>query len=101
MCCFVATLFALGPRAAILIWWLIEPVRWNATFDTFIWPLLGFIIAPWTTLMYAAVFPAGINGFDFVWLGLAVAMDVISWTGGAYTNRSRMPGYPPGSAPQG
>ena len=50
--------------------------------------------------MYVSVFPAGINGFDFVWLGLAVAMDVISWTGGAYTNRGRMPGYPPGAGPQ-
>ena len=34
MCCLVAALFMLGPRAAILIWWLIEPVRWNATFES-------------------------------------------------------------------
>ena len=65
MCCLVATLFALGPRAAILVWWLIEPVRRNATFDTFVWPLLGLIVAPWTTLMYVVVYPAGINGFDY------------------------------------
>ena len=62
-------------------------MRWNATFDTFVWPLLGFIVAPWTTLAYVAVYPAGINGFDFVWLGLAIAVDVFSWFGGAYTNR--------------
>lgn len=92
MCCLFATLLALGPRAAILVWWLIEPVRWNATFDTFLWPLLGLIVAPWTTLMYVVVYPAGINGFDFVWLGLAIAMDLFSWFGGAYTNRDRMPG---------
>ena len=35
MCCVIASLFALGPRAAILFWWLLEPVRWGATFDTF------------------------------------------------------------------
>ncbi len=93
MCCVVASLFALGPRAAILFWWLIEPVRWNAAFDTFLWPALGFVLAPWTTLMYVAVIPAGINGFDYVWLGLAVAMDVFAWFGGAYTNRGRVQGY--------
>ena len=30
MCCVVAALFTLGPRAAILFWWLVEPVRWSA-----------------------------------------------------------------------
>jgi hypothetical protein len=91
MCCLVASLFLLGPRAAILVWWLIEPVRWNATFDTFLWPALGFLFAPWTTLMYVAVFPAGINGFDYIWLGIGVAFDLFTWFGGGYSNRNRMP----------
>ena len=91
MCCVIASLFALGPRAAILLWWLVEPVRWGATFDTFLWPFVGFLILPWTTLMYVLVFPAGITGFDFVWLAIAVAMDVFSWAGGGYTNRDRLP----------
>jgi hypothetical protein len=89
MCCLVATLFALGPRAAILVWWLIEPVRMSAAFDTAIWPLVGFLFLPWTTLMWLVVFPGGINGLDIVWLGLAVAMDAFAWFGGGYTNRSR------------
>lgn len=93
MCCLLATLFMLGPRAAILVWWLIQPVRWSAAFDTFIWPFIGFLVAPWTTLMYVAVAPAGITGFDFVWLAIAVAMDLFTWFGGGYTNRDRMPGY--------
>ena len=33
MCCMIAALFAFGPRAAILIWYVLEPVRWNAAFD--------------------------------------------------------------------
>ena len=52
MCCVVAALFTLGPRAAILFWWLVQPVRWEQTFDTFLWPFVGFLILPWTTLMY-------------------------------------------------
>jgi hypothetical protein len=92
MCCVVAALFALGPRAAILFWWLIEPVRWGAAFDTFLLPFIGFLILPWTTLMYVLVYPGGIEGFDYIWLGLAVAFDVFSWAGGGYTNRDRLPG---------
>ena len=34
MCCMIAALFAFGPRAAILIWYVLEPVRWNAAFDS-------------------------------------------------------------------
>ena len=90
MCCIVAALFALGPRAAILFWWLIEPFRWNAAFDTFIWPALGFVFLPWTTLMWVVVAPAGIDGFDYIWLGIAVMMDLFAWGGGAYTNRGRV-----------
>jgi hypothetical protein len=93
MCCLAAALLALGPRAVIFFWWLIEPARWNATFDTFIVPMLGFLFLPWTTLMYVAVFPGGIDGFDYVWLAIGVAIDLASWSGGAYTNRNRVPGY--------
>ena len=90
MCCAVAALFALGPRAAILIWWLVEPLRWNAAFDTFIWPLIGFLLLPWMTLMWVVVAPGGITGFDYFWLGLALLFDAFSWFGGGYTNRGRM-----------
>jgi hypothetical protein len=90
MCCIVAALFALGPRAAIFAWWLIEPLRWQAAFDTVIWPIVGFVILPWTTLMWLVVAPGGIDGLDWLWITIAVAMDVFGWFGGAYTNRSRM-----------
>ena len=90
MCCAIAVLFALGPRAAILVWWLVEPLRWGAAFDTFIWPLLGFLLLPWMTLMWVVVAPGGITGFDYFWLGLALLFDAFSWFGGGYTNRGRM-----------
>ena len=41
--------------------------------------------------MYVAVFPGGVDGFDYVWLGLAVVLDLGSFAGGAYGNRGRMP----------
>jgi hypothetical protein len=93
MCCIFTTLLFLGPRAGILVWWLINPARWQITFSTFIWPLLGFIFLPWTTLMYVLVAPGGVVGFDWIWLALAVAADVFMYAGGGYGNRDRIPGY--------
>ena len=93
MCCLAALLVVLGPRIGILIWWLTDQARWNLAFDTFIWPFLGFIFLPWTTLMYVLVFPGGIDGFDWVWLGMGFLLDICSTAGGGYTNRDRMQGY--------
>ena len=93
MCCFFSVLFFLGPRAAILIWWLVDTARWEAAFSSFIWPLLGFIFVPWTTLMYVLVERGGVTGFDWVWMGLAVLTDISMYAGGGYGNRDRVPGY--------
>ena len=76
MCCLAASLVILGPRFGILLWWLLDPVRWNLAFDTFVWPFLGFLVVPWTTIMYVLVFPGGVDGFDWVWLGFALMADI-------------------------
>ena len=93
MCCLFTTLVFLGPRVGLLVWWLIDPLRWEAAFSNFLWPLLGFLFLPWTTLMYVGIFPGGVTGFDWIWLGLALLADIGSYGGGAYGNRGRVPGY--------
>ena len=93
MCCFYTVLVLLGPRAAIIVWWLVDPVRWQTTFNTFFWPLLGVLFLPWSTLMYVLVAPGGVNSWDFLWLGLSLLADISSYLGGAYGNRDRIPGY--------
>ena len=39
--------------------------------------------------MYLIVFPNGIVGFDWIWLGLGLLFDVMSYAGGGYGNRER------------
>jgi hypothetical protein len=93
MCCVITTFFFLGPRAGILVWWLVDQVRWEAAFSSFFWPLLGFIFAPWTTLMYVLVAPTGdVAGFDWIWLAIAVLADLSMYMGGGYANRGRVRG---------
>ena len=87
MCLFLSLLF-FGPRMVIVLWGLIEPVRWSATFDTFVLPLLGFLFVPWTTLMYVLVAPNGVTGIDWLWIGVAVIVDLGAIGGGAARRRA-------------
>ncbi|HEX6475371.1 MAG TPA: hypothetical protein VF114_09850 [Candidatus Limnocylindria bacterium] len=91
--CFFLTLLFLGPRAVLFLWWIIYPAMWNAVFDTFLFPLLGIVFVPWTTLMFVLVGQGGIVGFEWVWMALAVAADVFSYTGGAVGGRGRVGSY--------
>jgi hypothetical protein len=92
--CFLLTLIFLGPRVGILFWWLLERGRWDAAFDSVLWPILGFILLPWTTLMFVAVAPFGnVEGWDWFWLGLALLGDLVSISSNAYGSRGRIPGY--------
>lgn len=91
MCCFFTSLMLLGPRFGILVWWLLNPIRWELAFQSFIWPFLGFLFLPWTTLMYVGVGMNGLTGFDWVWMGMAVLADIGMYAGGGYGNKDRLP----------
>ncbi len=99
MCCAFLTLVLLGPRIGGALWWLISPVRWQTAFTDiiggsnlwWIWPILGLVFVPWTTIMYVIVAPAGVVGWDWLWLGLMLVADIASYTGGI--GRKRIPGY--------
>jgi hypothetical protein len=93
MCCLITVLVMLGPRAVNVVWWLFDPVRWGSTFDTFIWPLLGIVFLPFTTLMYVIVFPDGISEVELLLIALAFVIDLVSWSGGGYGNRRRVESY--------
>ena len=89
MCCFFIALFAAGPRLAFLVYWLLRPTYIQTVFNGWFWPLLGLIFLPWTFLMYVLVYGAnGIVGFDWVWIGLAVAGDVATYASGGYKRKS-------------
>lgn len=93
MCCFFTLLVFLGPRIAGIFWWLIQPGRWSLAFGSFIWPILGIIFVPWTTLMYVILAPGGINGLlEWGFLIFAIIVDIGAYTGGGFGNRDRLPG---------
>lgn len=86
MCCIVAIGALIGPRVAIVAWWLLDPARWALAFSSALLPILGFILLPWTTLVYVWLAPGGIDTLGLIFLVLAVIVDLGSY-GGGYRSR--------------
>ena len=80
MCCFVLLVGHLGPRVAIIAMWLFGN-RVDLAFDSWLWPLLGLLVAPWTTLMYLLVWSpgGGVSGGEWILVGIGVALDVATY----------------------
>jgi len=79
--------------------WIARPAQMNLAFNTFIIPCLGFMFLPITTLVYVWLMQGvgnSIQGLDWLWLILAVLMDIATLGSAGYANRNRMPGYNPG-----
>ena len=98
MCCFFLAAFGLGPRIALLLWWIFGD-RVGAAFDSWIWPLLGLLFLPWTTFMYVVVWsaPGGVSGWEWLVVAFGVLLDVASYSS-RYTKSmydSRYAGAPP------
>jgi hypothetical protein len=100
MGCLLVIVLVFGSRAALIIWWLIDHqlfvsafTNWvlpgGFTLPVWVWPLLGVIIVPWTTLAYLFLFPGGIHGFEWIILGIAFLFDVAGH-GGTYRHRNRL-----------
>jgi hypothetical protein len=95
--CLIAILAAFAPRVVIILAWLFSD-RWDLVWDTWIWPLLGFIFLPYTTIMYVLVWniATGVSGWDWLWIGLGVLLDIMKWAQIA-NNRREIPYYPEGA----
>jgi len=90
MPCFLALIALIFPRILIVVLWFFT--SWfSGVFQTLLWPVLGFLFLPVTTLWYSVV----VNNFAGQWsilniiiMVLAIAIDMGSW-GGGYKSRRR------------
>lgn len=93
MGCLFAIFAGMFPRLGILLIWLARPVIFSAAFGgSWLWALLGIFFLPFTTLMYVLIWaPSGnISGFDWLWLFLAVLIDLGAIGGSGYANKDRL-----------
>ena len=74
MPCFLAVIALLFPRLVILYLWFFT--TWlHAAFDTILWPIVGFLFAPFTMLWYSVV----INHYGGEWGLLQIAVLVVAF----------------------
>lgn len=80
MCCIFLASFGLGPRIGLVLWWIFGS-RVDDAFSSWIWPLLGLVFLPWTTLFYVFMWSTdgGVSGAEWIFVGLGVALDVLSY----------------------
>ncbi|MDP9228585.1 MAG: hypothetical protein M3M99_05965 [Actinomycetota bacterium] len=84
MGCFLALLALLSPRLALFFIFIFSDLLSDA-FDSWVLPLLGFFLLPWTTLAYAVMWAAGTNevtGFEWFIVVLAFLVDLGSYFSG-------------------
>jgi hypothetical protein len=79
--CLVALFALISPRLALFVLWLFGSVLSRA-FDSWLIPLLGFFLLPWTTLAYVALWDWGsgrqVTGFEWFFVILAFLVDLSS-----------------------
>lgn len=90
MGCLLAVFVGMFPRVALIMFWIARPDRMDETFTTVIWPVLGIIFLPFTTLMYVLLYTPiiGVTGSDWWWIALAVILDLGHLGASAGQNRA-------------
>ena len=89
-CCVFTIILAGAPRLAIFLWWLLQRAYVTLAFKgNQLLGLLGFLFLPWTTLMWVIVYPGGISFVNWIFLGLAFAVDMGTYFGGGREGQRR------------
>jgi hypothetical protein len=90
MGCFLAGVGLFLPRLVIIIL-LIAGDYLGRAYDTMLWPILGFLFMPYTTLAYAACMNegGGVQGWWWALMAVAVMLDLSSLFGGDRARKMR------------
>ena len=100
-CCLGVLLLAGAPRLALVVWWFSDPARiagpftgWSTTVGSitgpvWLWPALGLLLVPWTTIAYVFVSSGGLTTLEWVVIGIALLLDLGAHGGGGRVYRQR------------
>jgi hypothetical protein len=81
MCCLFLLAAGIGPRIALGAWWIFGD-KVDAAFSTWVWPLLGLVFLPWTTLFYVIAWApiGGVSGAWWIFVAIGVALDIATYS---------------------
>ncbi len=88
MCCMLLIATGLGPRIALAVWWIFGN-KVDVAFDSWVWPLLGLLFLPWTTIFYVIAWSAigGVSGAEWLFVALGAVLDVMTYSARAAKSR--------------
>jgi len=81
---------AILPRFALLVGWVNDPTAWTSLFGSPVWFLGGFLFFPWTTLIYGMVHLNGMSILNWIFVALALLIDLGTWGIGFFAGRKQM-----------
>ena len=86
MPCLAVVLALISPRLALFAVWLLSDILGRA-FESWLLPVLGFFLLPWTTLAYVWMWHSGhtVDGLEWFLVVFAFLVDVGVVGGGART----------------
>ena len=89
MCCLALTAGFIGPRVALLLWWIFDSNRFDAAFSTWFWPFLGLLFLPWTTLAYVLMWSpvTGVSGAEWIIVAIGFVADIATYSSRAAQSR--------------
>jgi hypothetical protein len=90
MGCLIALFALISPRLALFVIFVVSDLLSRA-FDSWLVPLLGFFLLPWTTLAYAAMWDSGreVSGFEWFLVILAFLIDIGAYDRGRRAQTAR------------
>jgi hypothetical protein len=73
----------LGPRLIDIVFWIFAQDRWSQAFGgNLLWPILGIIFLPWTTLAWVICVPFGNDLVTVIGVIIGILADVGTYAGG-------------------
>jgi hypothetical protein len=89
--CLFILVAALSPRLAVILVWIFTP--WvDRAFGPVIWPILGVLFLPITTLLYVIAWNTngrGVDGWEWILVVFGVLADLASYSARAARGRRR------------
>jgi hypothetical protein len=85
----LAFITAILPRFLLLVAWTNDQDHWGNLFGSPIWLVGGFLVLPWTTLIYGFVEPNGLTLLNVIFLVCGLLLDLSTWGVGALATRKQ------------
>ena len=89
MGCFTGLFGIIIPRFVLLVGWYNDPAFWNGLLGSQLLLGLGWLILPWTTLIYGFTSPNGMTLINWIFVALAALLDLGTYGFGAFAARKQ------------